>query len=97
MHLWGCAMSRRGKAGYICTLHRDACALARSVDDIHVHVNVQLVRAQPRKLMVVGSSPTRGSYFFLEKKLLWASCVVLPYLVFLSISWMIKVMYKQTQ
>ena len=37
----------------------------------------QLVRASPGELMVVGSSPTRGSQFFFEKCLFRASCVVL--------------------
>ena len=50
----------------------------------HIHV----VRASPRKWMVV---PPEAANF-----LLWASCVVLPCLVFLSISWMIKVMYQVT-
>ena len=38
----------------------------KSQTDVHVYV-AQLVRASPSKQTVVGSSPTRGSYFFFEK------------------------------
>ena len=31
--------SGRGKAGYVCALRGDACALARSVDDIYIYTN----------------------------------------------------------
>ena len=39
----------------------------------------QLVRVTPRKRTVVGSSPTRGSFFVFcfKKQLPWVSCVVL--------------------
>ena len=36
-------MSGRGKAGYVCMLHRDACALAQSVDDINAHAELALI------------------------------------------------------
>ena len=75
---------------------------------IHVCVHVaasiaQLVRVSHRKQMLVGSSPTRGSLFSLKNNCfglgelccvaLSFCCVVLPCLVFLGISWMVKVMY----
>ena len=39
-----CAMSRRGKAGYVCVLHGDACTLAQLVE-YQVGIDLAIVRA----------------------------------------------------
>ena len=36
----GWLMSGRGKAGYICVLRGNACALVRSVDDIYIYIYI---------------------------------------------------------
>ena len=48
----GWLMSGRGKAGYICVLRGNACALVRSVDDIYIYIYIYIQTKSPLSSLV---------------------------------------------